>query len=86
MAHLVDDHSDFDEGIRALLIDKDGKPKWQHSFLKGVRLNLELTHQCLLVGPMRAIQGVLEPCSESPLTLLCVSDFLFVFRKTQLSL
>lgn len=29
-------HPDFAEGVRALLIDKDGKPKWRHSVMGGV--------------------------------------------------
>lgn len=29
-------HPDFPEGVRALLVDKDGKPKWQHESIAAV--------------------------------------------------
>lgn len=32
-------HPDFSEGVRALLIDKDGAPKWQHEDVASVPLN-----------------------------------------------
>lgn len=35
-ANIVDSPAEFDEGIRALLIDKDSKPKWKPDDLRKV--------------------------------------------------
>ena len=29
-------HPDFPEGVRALLVDKDGQPRWQHESVASV--------------------------------------------------
>ncbi|HET8707101.1 MAG TPA: enoyl-CoA hydratase/isomerase family protein [Pseudomonadales bacterium] len=37
-------HLDFPEGVRALLVDKDGKPKWQHANVRDVPADYVASH------------------------------------------
>ena len=36
VSNIIDNPQEFDEGIRALLIDKDNKPRWQPPVLEKV--------------------------------------------------